>query len=74
MQHEMSILGKNGDTKCYWDPSDADSVSAAKLTFDSYHGRGYTAARMANGTTGATITEFDPTAGSILFIPALQGG
>jgi hypothetical protein len=74
MQHEMSILGKNGDTKVFWDPANADSVSAASITFHSYIGRGYTAARMSNGGTGEALGEFDPNAGSILFVPPLQGG
>jgi hypothetical protein len=74
MKHEMSIMGKDGDTKCFWDPDDPDSVGVAQASFESYRGQGYRAARFNGDEQGDIINEFDPTAGRILFIPPLQGG
>lgn len=72
--NEMSILSAEGDTKCFWDPSNPESVSAASDTFATYSSRGYRAFAMSSGTEGEVMSGFDPSVGSILFIPPLQGG
>ena len=72
---EINILSKEGDTKHYWNASDPSEVASVKAVFDAFRSRGYTAARMGRaGTAGEVITEFDPSAGSILFIPRVAGG
>lgn len=71
----MSIMGKEGDTKYYWNARDADEARIAKEVFDAHHKKGYRAFHMnKKGDQGEQMDEFDPSAGSILFIPQMQGG
>lgn len=72
---EMSIMGKSGDTKQYWNVKSWDEVEAAKMTFDLYIEKGFKAFSMDSlGEKGEPITSFDPSAGSIIFIVPMQGG
>jgi hypothetical protein len=73
-QHEMAIMNSEGDTKCFWDPGNPESVSVASDTFATYSGRGYRAFAMSSGTQGEIMDGFDPGVGSILFVPPMQGG
>lgn len=72
----MSIMGKEGDTKHYWNVDNSSEVDAAREVFNAHRSRGYAAFRMTPGgeQSGEQLREFDPTAGSILFIPQMQGG
>lgn len=71
----MSVMGKDGDTKFYWNAKDPEQVAAAKEIFDAHRGKGYCAFHMSSkGDQGEQMGEFDPDAGSILFIPQMQGG
>ena len=71
----MSIMGKEGDTKFYWNSANADQVSAAEEVFNAHKGKGYLAFRMnAKGDQGEQLTTFDASAESVLFIPQMQGG
>lgn len=72
---EISVMGPSGDSKVFWNEKKWDEVEAAKGVFDLYKGKGFAAFRMNDkGDQGETMNEFDPSAGSILFIPALAGG
>jgi len=73
---ELAIMDTSGDTKVIWDPNNADEVAAAKAQFDSLRGKGFSAFLVtgAKGEQGEQIREFDPKAGRIILIPALQGG
>lgn len=71
----MSIMGKEGDTKHYWNVKKWDDVQSAKEVFDLYRKKGYLAFSMnKKGDQGEQMVEFDPSAGSILFVPPMQGG
>lgn len=68
-------LDQNGDTKHEWDPNKPPEVEMAAEVFTLYKSQGFAAARMEpDGTTGEIIKEFDPTAATILFFPAMTGG
>ena len=73
---ELAIMDPTGDTKVIWDPNNADEVAAAKAQFDTLKGKGFAAFRVegAKGDKGEILREFDPKAGRIILIPALQGG
>ncbi len=71
---EMSVMGKEGDTKFTWNPKNAKEVEAAQETWDLYKKRGFAAFRMKLWGKGEQMREFDPKAGRILFIPPMQGG
>ena len=71
--HEMSVMTHEGDTKCYWDPNNPESVKVASETFAAHAQRGYRAFSMV-GTQGTIMDVFDPNAAQILFVPAMQGG
>lgn len=72
----MSIMGKEGDTKFYWNSKDPAQIEAAKEVFATHKGKGYMAFHMvAKGDQkGEQMHEFDPEAGSILFVPQMRGG
>lgn len=68
-------MGKEGDTKYHWNAKNAEQVQAAKEVFDSHRGKGFLAFSMnTKGDQGEQMTEFDPKAESVLFIPQMQGG
>jgi hypothetical protein len=73
---EIAILNHTGDTKVIWDPNNPDEVAAAKVQFDSLIGKGFAAFKVVGvkGEQGDQIRTFDPKAGRIILIPALQGG
>ena len=72
----LKIMGQKGDQKVAWDPSDKDQVSKARAKFNQLVvNMKYLAFRMGpDGKKGDQIKEFDENAGSILLIPAMQGG
>lgn len=68
-------MGKEGDTKFHWNKNDPKSVEAAKEVFDQHRAKSYLAFSMnAKGDQGEQMKDFDPEAGSVLFIPQMQGG
>lgn len=71
---EMSVMGKEGDTKFTWNAKDPTEVEAARATWDLYKKKGFAAFRMKRSTKGDQMDEFDPEAGRILFVPPMQGG
>lgn len=75
-KHVMHELNRSGDTKVMWNPRDADEVENARKTFIRLLGKGFKAFRVSatGGQEGRAITEFDPNAEKIIFIPQLAGG
>ena len=74
-KHEMSAMGKEGDTKYHWNPEDPESVAAAQETYNGFMSDGYRAFSMSeDGTQGEIMTSFDPSAGNVLMVPPMQGG
>lgn len=72
---EMAILDKTGDTKVIWDVENDDEVEAAREQFDTLLDKGFNAFKVKkDGGKGRKITRFNPDAGKIIMVPALQGG
>lgn len=72
---ELRILGREGDTKVIWDPSNDDEVEAAEEQFDSLLDKGFLAFSVKkNGEKGKQIRDFDPEAGKVILIPPVVGG
>lgn len=75
MPSMLRVMNSKGDTTYEWDPSNPASVTLAQEQFQSFQSTGYRAARVnGDGTRGEFITEFDPSAGSILMVPPMRGG
>ncbi len=72
----MAVMGKAGDSKYIWDPNNTVECEIAKDTFDAYRARGYLAFQVVgkDGSEGDQMTEFDPQAGRIIFVPPMAGG
>lgn len=73
----MAVMNHEGDTKHYWNAKDPEQVEMARATFVRYRSQQYIAFQMnAKGeqVTDGQMTEFDPEAESILFLPQFQGG
>ena len=63
----------DGDTKNTWDTDNPEECTQARALFDDYRGKGFSAFRVENNVN-IPMTEFDPSAGTVLFIPAMTGG
>lgn len=71
----MAVMGQEGDTKQMWNPQNDFEVEQARKLFKAYRERKYVAFRVnADGTQGEQMTEFDPTAAKVIFVPQFQGG
>lgn len=74
----MGVLAKlndEGDRRVPWDPTNPAQVEEARTKFHEYIRSGYRAFKMGRrGQPGDRISEFDPNAGEILFIPQHAGG
>lgn len=72
---EMSVMGREGDTKHYWNAKNWDETRLAKEVYDKYVESKFKPYRMkTNGDPGEPMDSFDPSTGSILFVPAMAGG
>lgn len=72
---EMAVMGQEGDTKAMWNPQNTFEVEQAKIQYDAYRKKGYLAFRVdAKGEKDTQMTEWDPTAAKIIFVPQFQGG
>ncbi len=71
---EMIALTREGDTKHEWNTDNEDERAQAQILFDEYRKQGFAAFRMSDTERNSALTEFDPTAGTILFIPMVAGG
>ena len=74
---QISVLGKEGDTRLIWDKTKPAEVQAAREMFDSLKAKGYLAfsvVEKAVGDKGEQLTKFDPNAEKIIMAAAMQGG
>jgi len=73
---EMSVMGKEGDTKLIWDRRNADEVDNARRSFDDLRKKGYLAFRVTgkDGEKGEQMTAFDPEAERMIMVPQMKGG
>jgi hypothetical protein len=72
---EMMELDRTGDTRIQFDKSNAVEVSAAEKRFKELKGKGYAAFGVnKKGDKGVLMSDFDPAAERILFVPPLVGG
>lgn len=75
MNGEMSILGREGDTKLIWSSENADEVAQARKTFDELTKKGFSAFTVKRmGGQGERITKFDPEEEKMILVPQLHGG
>lgn len=76
--HAFAVLDQTGDTKTMWDPTSEDEIENARLQFERLVStKRYSAfcvdAKDPN-KKGKRMTEFDPDAGRVIFVPPMQGG
>ena len=72
---EMAVMGRDGDSKHFWNKDAPIEVKIAKKVFKQYEKKGYRAFSMTEkGDQGELMNEFDPEAGCILFMPPMAGG
>jgi hypothetical protein len=64
------VIDNSGDSRFEFDPADQDAVAKATKRFRELTGLGE---RTAPGRS-RKVTEFDPTATEVLFMPRLVGG
>jgi hypothetical protein len=68
------VIDNSGDSRFEFDPADEDAVAKATERFKELTGLGYTAAERTAPGRSRKVTEFDPTATEVLFMPRLVGG
>ncbi|HKD26584.1 MAG TPA: hypothetical protein VKC66_11875 [Xanthobacteraceae bacterium] len=68
------VMDNSGDSRFEFDPADGAAISEAMERFQVLTALGYTAAEWTGPGTSRKLTEFDPTAAEVLFIPRLVGG
>lgn len=77
-KNALAVMNRTGDTKTIWDPNNADEVASAREQFDRLVAtKKFSAFRVSNedpNKQGQRMTEFDPSAGRIIFVPPVQGG
>jgi len=74
-QGQMSVLGKEGDTKVIWDSDQQAEVDAARAQFDALKKEGYAAFNVKkDGEKGSVMKEFDPDAEKIIMALPVVGG
>ena len=74
---EVAVMDPSGDTKVIFDPNNADEVENARKTFEDLKAKGFSAFKVVGAKgekSDEQLFEFDPTAGRMILIPALQGG
>ena len=74
MTMEMIALTREGDTKYTWNPEDPGDLAEAQEVFEQYQKEGFSAFLVKEGGQGEILHDFDPTAGTVLFVPMLAGG
>ena len=77
----IGVMGAEGDTKHLWNPKKPEEVEEARKLYDILTQKKYRAFRLRKdgrkkGRTGEfdLMTEFDPEARGILFVPPFAGG
>lgn len=66
----------HGDKSVEWDAEDKSAVEKAKAEFEKLIDKGYKLYKVAKQSvrTGEPVTEFDPSAGEYIAVPAMAGG
>jgi hypothetical protein len=68
------VMDHGGDSRHFFDTSDADALAEAERLFLEFTSKGYTAAVRTSPGEVTRITTFDPAAEETLFFPRLVGG
>jgi hypothetical protein len=68
------VMDHTGDTRHYFDASDAEALRKAEERFKQLTGQGFTAAVRTGSGEVTKVGAFDPTAEETLFFPRLVGG
>ncbi|MCP3395343.1 hypothetical protein NLM27_42170 [Bradyrhizobium sp. CCGB12] len=68
------VMDHSGDSRHFFDNSNANALAEAERLFLEFIGKGYTAAVRTGPGEATRITTFDPTAEETLFFPRLVGG
>ena len=72
---EMSVMGKEGDTKVIWDPDNEDEVATAERSYNDLIKKGFKAFSVkSRGQKGEQMDEWDPDEGKIIMVPRMAGG
>ena len=75
MNGEMSVLGREGDTKIIWSSENADEVEHARKTFEDLTKKGFSAfAVKRDGEKGGRLAQFDAAEEHMILVPRLRGG
>ena len=75
MNGEMSILGREGDTKVIWDSENVEEVAQARKTFDELTKKGFSAFSVKrDGEKGGRLAKFESGEEKMILVPALRGG
>lgn len=75
MNGEMSVLGREGDTKITWNSENTDEVEHARKTFNELTRKGFSAFSVKyGGEKGGRLAKFDPDEGKMILVPLLRGG
>lgn len=75
VEHVMSIMSEEGDTKVVWDEENDVEVEQARKTFNELKKKGYVAYQVnRKGDQGSVMTEFDPSAEKMILAPQMRGG
>jgi hypothetical protein len=68
------VMDHSGDSRHFFDNSEADALAEAERLFLEFTSKGYTAAVRTSPGEVTRITTFDPAAEETLFFPRLVGG
>jgi hypothetical protein len=72
---EMSIMDSSGHKQVTWNTDRLDEIAAAKESFDSLVGKGYSGfASKEKMEPKHPIREFDPTMRELVMVPRIVGG
>ena len=75
---DVRVMDGSGDTKSIWDTREPIEVEAARAQFNTLTGKGYRAFRVKGegerGERADRMTTFDPSAGAVIYVPAVVGG
>jgi hypothetical protein len=68
------VVDNSGDSRFEFDPSDLAAVAEASALLKELTALGYTAAERTAPGRAREVTEFDPTATEVPFMPGWVGG
>ncbi len=71
---QLSVMGREGDTKVVWDAERDEEVKNARRTFDDLRKKGYWAYEVEKDRKGSLITKFDPGIEEMILAPRMAGG